>query len=345
MTWTLWAAAVVTALAVWALVKRWETRLVLIGAGLVMCCLSLTPMTALNQFAKSMTQGSLIMAICTSLGFAGVISHTKCDVHLVTMLTRPLKKLGLFVLPACMAVVSLVGVAVPSGAGLVAAVGPTIIPILMRSGFKPAVACAAIWSSLLPAYYNPGVSHNVFLAKMAGLDVVPFIELSGVKILALGLLSIVLVTVTALVFHDYEKGRDFSPEGAEVAGDGLRVNVLYALMPLVPVMILLLGNTVLPAMKMGVAQAMLIGTIAALVVTRTNPEAASKAFFNGMGKGYGNIIGIIIAAGVFASGLRACGVVDAFVNYLTHVNEIARVGAAVGPFLLGIFTGSGVWLA
>lgn len=83
------------------------------------------------------------------------------------------------------------------------------------------------------------------------------------------------------------------------------------------------------------------GTIAALVVTRTNPEAASKAFFNGMGKGYGNIIGIIIAAGVFASGLRACGVVDAVVNYLTHASEIARVGAAVGPFLLGIFTGSG----
>ncbi len=340
MTWTLWAAALVTAGAVWALVKRCETRLVLIGAGLLMCCLSMTPMTALNQFAKSMTQGSLIMAICTSLGFAGVISYTKCDVHLVTMLTRPLKKLGLFVLPACMAVVSLVGVAVPSGAGLVAAVGPTIIPILMRSGFKPAVACAAIWSSLLPAYYNPGVSHNVFLAKMAGLDVVPFIELSGLKILALGLLSIVLVTVTAIVFHDYEKGRDFSPAGS-AAADDLRVNVLYALMPLVPVVILLLGNTAIPAMKMGVAQAMLIGTIAALVVTRTNPEAASKAFFNGMGKGYGSIIGIIIAAGVFASGLRACGVVDTFVNYLTHANEIARVGAAVGPFLLGIFTGSG----
>lgn len=341
MTWTILAAAAVTVGAVWALVKRCETRLVLIGAGLVMCCLSLEPMTALNQFAKSMTQSALIMAICASLGFAGVISFTKCDVHLVTMLTRPLRKLGLLVLPACMAVTSLVCVAVPSGAGLVAAVGPTIIPILLRSGFKPAVACAAVWSSLLPAYYNPGVSHNVFLAKMAGLDVVPFIELSGWKILALSVLAIALVTLTALLFHDYEKGRDFSTKEPSDADDTLKVNPIYALIPLVPVVVLLLGNTVVPVLKMGVAQAMLIGTIAALLVTRANPQKAVRSFFDGMGKGYGNIIGIIIAAGVFAAGLRACGVVDAFVSYLTHANEVARLGAAVGPFILGVLTGSG----
>lgn len=341
MTWTVIAALIVTCVAVVALIKRFETRLVLIAAGLAMCCLSLQPMVALNQFAKSMTQSSLIMAICSALGFAAVISATKCDVHLVTMLTRPLKKLGIVVLPACMVICGIVAVAVPSGAGLVAAVGPTVIPILLKAGFKPATACAAVWASLIPAYYNPGVSHNVFLAKMAGMEVMSFIELSIVPLLVLSIVSIVSVTITAVVYGDYEKGVDQSAVGESVAEQLEHVNPIYAVVPLLPVVLLVLGNTCVPVLKMGVAQAMVIGAIVALVVTRTDPQSASKTFFNGMGKGYGNILGIIIAAGVFAAGLRACGVVDLFVGYLTEANEVARLGALIGPFLLGAITGSG----
>lgn len=32
--------------------------------------------------------------------------------------------------------------------------------------------------------------------------------------------------------------------------------------------------------------------------------------------------------------------IDLFVGYLTHVNEAARLGAALGPFVMGILTGS-----
>ena len=55
-----WIAMLVIAITVYALVKRYETRLVLFTAGLVMCLISLDPMAALNQFAKSMTTGNLI---------------------------------------------------------------------------------------------------------------------------------------------------------------------------------------------------------------------------------------------------------------------------------------------
>ena len=71
------------------------------------------------------------------MGFASVVSLTKCDVHLVALLTKPLKKLGLMLLPACMLVVSLISIAIPSTSGLVAAVGPTIIPLMVRAGFHP----------------------------------------------------------------------------------------------------------------------------------------------------------------------------------------------------------------
>lgn len=92
MTISTWLALVVVVLTVVALVKRYESRLVLLCAGFLMAFISLKPMMAFQQFDKSMTNGGLIVAICSAIGFAAVISYTKCDVHLVTLLTRPLKK-------------------------------------------------------------------------------------------------------------------------------------------------------------------------------------------------------------------------------------------------------------
>ena len=62
MTVTSWIALAVVAVTVWALIKRYETRLVLITACLFLACISFTPMQALNAFAKSMTNSGLIMA-------------------------------------------------------------------------------------------------------------------------------------------------------------------------------------------------------------------------------------------------------------------------------------------
>ncbi len=117
MTWTCWAAVVIVILTVAALVKRYETRLVLIAAGLLMTCLALEPMQALNAFAKSMTNGGLIMAICSAMGFAYVVQMTKCDVHLVKLLAAPLSKLGWFLIPCTTAITYFICIAIPSAAG------------------------------------------------------------------------------------------------------------------------------------------------------------------------------------------------------------------------------------
>ena len=118
-------------------------------------------------------------------------------------------------------------------------------------------------------------------------------------------------------------------------------NIVWAVAPLVPVVLLICFSIWAPQLKMSVATAMLLGAVYALAVTRTNPEELTRRFFDGMGKGYANILGIIIAAGVFAAGLRAAGVIDAFINFLTGAQEIARLGGSIGPFALALMTGSG----
>ena len=216
-----------------------------------------------------------------------------------------------------------------------------MIPILVRAGFRPSLAAAAVGACLMPAYFNPGVSHNPFIAKLAGMEVIDFIGAHGMMTLSLSIASIVLMTVMCLVYGDFKKEGfgEFKTEGASQLPEN--PNILFALAPLVPVVLLVVFSLWVPGVKISVATAMLIGMIYALVVTRSDPQTVTKKFFDGMGKGYANIMGIIIAAGVFAAGLRACGVIDLFVEFLKNSNEIAKIGGSVGPFILGVLTGSG----
>ena len=328
---------------IYALIKRYETRFVLLAAGFAMALFSLKPMIAFQQFDASMTKSSLIIAICSAMGFAATISLTKCDVHLVALLTRPLRKLGVFLLPACMVVTSFCAIAIPSTAGLCAAVGPSLIPILIRAGFKPAIAAAAIVCSTTPALFNPGVAHNVFVAKLADMEVMAFITKFFMPLAGFSIAIIVGLTIICFLYRDYKKPINTDTEVAqekEVSNLPAKVNLFYAIAPLIPVAILLYVS-LYTTMKMSVATAMLIGTAYALVITRSNPAEVTKKFFDGMGKGYGNILGIIIAAGVFAAGLKAAGVVDMLVEALTSANHLAKIGGAFGPYLMGVLTGSG----
>lgn len=341
MTWTAWAAVLIVILTVVALIKRYETRLVLFSSGLLMTCLALDPMQALNAFAKSMTNGGLIMAICSAMGFAFVVQMTKCDVHLVKLLAAPLSKIGLFLIPAAGIITYFICIAIPSAAGCAAAVGPTMIPLLRRAGVSPQGTAAAILSGTFGSMLSPGLSHNAYVAKMANLEVIETIGVHMNYTLICGAISVIGVTVMCLLFGDYKKGSGASCAEEAAESEIGSVNPLKALAPIVPVLILVIGNMWLPLIKMGVAQAMVVGVIYTLLVSLAEPQAVSKRFFAGMGNGYGEVLGIIIAAGVFAAGLKASGLIGVFIETLRTSNEIARWGGSLGPFVMGIMTGSG----
>lgn len=347
MTWTIWMAGLVVLLTIAALIKRYETRLVLFTAGMVMALAALAPNVALGSFVANMTNKSLITAICSSMGFAAVIAITRCDVHFVSLMVKPLGKLGIFLLPFCMIIASFVAIAIPSAAGCAAALGPTMIPLMVRAGFKPAIAGAAIIGSIIPSAMSPGSSHNVWVAKISNMEVMDLIVQFAPRILVLCALNIIMVTAMIFVFRDYKKRSADDPEGVlEVASDARgelpdRPNILMALAPVLPIIILFLGATALPILKMSIAEAMIYGVIYTLVVSCADPQKVTKEFFGGMGKGYANIMGIIIAAGCFAGGLRAAGVIDALIETLKNSKEIASYAANFGPFIMGVLTGSG----
>ncbi len=340
-----WLAIAVILVTVYALVKRMETRLVLFTAGFVLCLCSLNPMAALNSFAKSMTNASLVMAICSSMGFAFIAKFTESDRCLVHYLATPIRGLGVFLIPVVTALTFCINIAIPSAAGCSAAVGSTLIPVMLRAGIKPAMAAAAVMGGTIGSYLSPGTSHNAYVANMAGMEVMDFIAYHSMFSLMAGAFLVVGLLIVAIVLGDHKGDKNAEAHVTQNANDGFKPSLIKAIMPIVPITILVVGNVWVPAMKMGVAQAMVLGAVITLAVAfaidRTNPQEFSKKFFAGMGNGYAEVMGIIIAAGVFAAGLRATGLIDTFVDVLKHSNDIARWGGSIGPWFMGTITGSG----
>lgn len=335
---------------IYLLIKKYETRTVLIGVGLVMAILTLNPMEALNAFAKSMTSGGLIMAICSSMGFAYVMKFTECDTHLVNLLTKPLSGLKFLLIPIATMLTFFINIAIPSAAGCAAAVGATLIPVLRAAGVHPAMAGASILAGTFGSMMSPGSSHSAMISEMSGLTITE-VNLSHAPYTTIaGLIGAVTLTIIAIILKDYGQTHRDNYLQEQAAADTQaagRVNPLYALAPLIPLIILVIGGTALqqtPGLewtKMGVPQAMLIGAIYGLIVTRTAPAKITNEFFNGMGNSYANVLGIIIAASVFVAGLKSTGAIDSAIEFLKHSNHFVRWGATVGPFLMGVITGSG----
>lgn len=160
MSVTAWIAVLAIFVTIAALIKKCEVRVTLLTAGIFLCLISLHPMSAFDQFAKMMTSTTLVQAITAAMGFAFLVSYCKADLHLVTLLTKPLKALGIFLIPACTIVTLIINTAIPSAAGCAAAVGATLIPVMIRSGIKPVGAGAAILAGTIGSFLNPGSPHQ-----------------------------------------------------------------------------------------------------------------------------------------------------------------------------------------
>lgn len=323
---------------IYFLIKRYDARFVLLASGIIMACFAGTPMASLNAFAKNMTNSGLIQAVCSVMGFAMVMRYTECDKHLINFMASGLSKVRPILIPGVVLATYAVNVALPSAAGTAAAAGAIFVPLLMSAGVHPAMAGAAVKCGTYGSMLNPGLAHNPFVAKIAGVGVMDVIAFHFKANIASLITAAILITLIAYYKKEH---KGYEAEGLEVV-KSFKVNLLYALMPIFPIVILILGATkVVPALKMDVPEAMIIGSLASLLVTRKNPIKLSNAFFDGMGKAYGEILGIIIAAGVFVSGLTAMGLVKAFTTAMLSNPAIVKICAAVGPFILGLVVGSG----
>ena len=113
----IWIGVLIVLLTFAAIVKRYETRLVLFAAGLAMAAAAGKPLAAFDAFAKAMVNEGLVTTICTVMGFSYVMKLTGCDSHLVQCLTGALTRVKFLLIPGAVVLTWLLNIALPSTAG------------------------------------------------------------------------------------------------------------------------------------------------------------------------------------------------------------------------------------
>jgi DcuC family C4-dicarboxylate transporter len=335
----IWLGGLIVLLTFAAIIKKYETRMVLFLSGLLMAILSGKPQEAITAFQAAMINGGLVPTICTVMGFAFVMRLTKCDSHLVHFLASPLTKFRAVLIPGAVLVTWVINTALPSAAGCAAAVGAILIPALMAAGVHPAMAASAVLAGTWGSVISPGNSHNPFVAKLANVDVMTVIAtLSSTALVTVAVVAVGL-TITAFVRKETQ---GYTSEVTLSDKDEFKVNFIKAIVPMVPLILLILGSKQLQVIpEVTVPQAMIFGAILGFVVTWQNPQEITKQFFNGMGDAYGNVIGIIIAAAVFTKGMELIGLTGSLIAVMKNSQSIAKIAATFGPFIVAILSGSG----
>jgi DcuC family C4-dicarboxylate transporter len=339
----IWLGGLIVIMTFYAIIKRWETRMVLFVSGVVMAATSGKMAGAIEAFTKAMVNESLVPVICSVMGFAFVMKYTNCDKHMVQFLAGSITRMRLILIPATVMVTFAINIALPSAAGCSAAVGAILIPTLIRAGIHPAIAGSAVLAGTYGGVLSPGSAHPPFIGKLANIDVMSVIAGHTMAAIICGLIGAVSLMVVAIVRKEhqgYVQTADGVPD--EHIEEKFDLSYIKAIVPIVPLVLLILGSKQLHILPLvSVPEAMLFGTALGLIVCRSNPQEITKQFFNGMGQAYGNVIGIIIAAAVFTKGMELIGLTGALIEVMKHSEQIARVAAAFGPMIIAILCGSG----
>jgi DcuC family C4-dicarboxylate transporter len=352
------AAALIIAAAIYLMARRVDVRLVLLGAGLAMALLAGRPLAIADTFTRAMVT-AMVAPICASMGFAALMHATGCDTHLVHALLAPVRRLEWLVVPGGILAAYLVNVAVPSQASTAAALGPILVPLLLASGRSPAVAGAALvlGASFGGDLLNPGAQD---VQAVAGTSPDIPAALLSARVIPASLAGILVATLIFTLLHG--RRRFQAPVEAPlvpppVDPPALRLNPLKAVIPLVPIALLLAGYAGFEPLAwliatppgeewrplagaLPVVRAMLIGALLAVLVAWREVLALSKAFFDGMGAAYASIISLTITAQCFGAGVALIGLADALLRAASASNALIPLSAGF-PWALATLSGSG----
>nr|WP_092074906.1 C4-dicarboxylate transporter DcuC [Dendrosporobacter quercicolus]NSL49806.1 C4-dicarboxylate transporter DcuC [Dendrosporobacter quercicolus DSM 1736]SDN20302.1 C4-dicarboxylate transporter, DcuC family [Dendrosporobacter quercicolus] len=322
------------------IIKNYETRLVLILSGVIMAALGGNIVSSVNAFVKEFTNSGLVPTICIVMGFSYVMDYTGCSKHLVAFLTNLLKKVPLIIIPGSVLVTFFLNIAIPSAAGVAAAVGTLLIPTLLAVGVRPAMAASAVFLGTWGSVMSPGLMFNPQVAEMAGVDVMTVIATFSKQVLLAALAAALILMVIAHIKKEGVGSQRLGDEIVESAS--IKINYLFALIPVLPIVLLVLGSKQVQLIpEFTVPQAMLLGTALGFVVTRKHFGDMTKQFFRGVGDGFCDVVGIIAAAAMFIQGMQVIGLTDALLDMMKGSQQIAKFTAAFGPFIIAAISGTG----
>lgn len=279
----------------------------------------------------STTLGGLGLSIMAMGGFARYMDTLHAGSALYAVVGGPLKYIRSPYILACMGfvVTQIIGMAIPSASGLALMLMVTLYPVLIRAGVTRMTAVCIIAASRFFGL-GPGSANCMLAARTSGIEWAEYFLGWQMKIYFPLLICMLVAQYFTQKYWDKREGIDegyqaLQEQFKKEAAQELPVPKLYAILPIVPLVILLVFNPVVIgrwgiSIKVGVPAAIVLSVLTAmafeLIRTRKVLEVLGgmKAFFEGMAKQFAVVVALIVAGQVFGKGLIAIGAVDSLIS-------------------------------
>ena len=365
-----WFPGVVAVLAVAAavalVVKGWDVRLVLLSAALVIAAAAGDVPVVVREFLATFSNEMFVVPICTAMGFAYVLKHTGCERHLVLLLVKPLRSVRGLLVPGVVAVGSLVNIPLVSQTSTAVCLGAVVVPLMRAAGYSMATigACLLLGASVGGELLNPGAPE---LLTVAALTKVPTTVQASRYLPPLVFTQLAVATAVFWAMSVWWERKALvlpSPARGEGQEKVARINLLKALVPLVPLVLLFAAappfnaidvpdKWVAPLTADGtrdletyrsrlIGLAMLVGVLVAAAVTPDKARDCVKEFFAGAGYGFTNVVSLIVTATCFGAAIKAAGVARLLGALIARAPDLMQPLAAFVPLAFAAISGSGM---
>ncbi len=372
MTVPIIAAAIITIIVGYLLMKRYPVHMLLLLAGLLIIAIAIvcgvtnilpkgTKSTGfiwfdLVELIHAITKKQLVgvgLIIMACGGFAGYMSQIGASNALVNICAEPLRRLKspYLVLALAYLIGQSINLVIVSAAGLVMLLMVAFYPILTRVGVSKASAASAIVLCTGIAA-GPLFGTQQLASKIAGLDsMVYFVNWQLVAAFPAYIACAIALYFSQKYFDT--KNSDILEEAQESKQQTPReCPRWYAIFPFVPIVLLFVFSKFgISGIKLGTTTALmltwLIVALIELIRLRDVRQVFTDCtvFFKKMGALFGGVVALVICAEVFASGLRISGLINAVISGakgmgLDVVGMTGVLSGLVG--LVTFLTGSGV---
>lgn len=289
--------------------------------------------------------GMMIMMLC---GFAAYMTKIGANDMVVKMASKPLQfiKSPYVLMVATYFVACLMSLAVSSATGLGVLLMATLFPLMVNMGISRGAA-AAICASPAAIILSPTSGDVVVAAEASSMELIDFAFKTTLPISIVAIIGMAAAHFFWQRYLDDKEG--IVHEKLDVSELEVDAPKFFCILPFTPIIgVLLFSGKLLPELHINTILVICM-FLASLIELARHRDAkvvfdGLDAAYQGMAEAFSSVVMLLIAAGVFAQGLKSVG----FIDNLLHLAEVAGAGGIFLMVLLvaitaiaAITTGSG----
>lgn len=274
--------------------------------------------------------GLIIMSVA---GFAAYMKHINASAKLAYLANKPLGKIKnkYLVLSGTFVVGMALKIVISSYAGLLILLLACIYPVLLALGIRPITAASVL--SLIALDYGPKDGNSINMADMVGekdnvvglfLDYQLYVVIAYVVVIAL------LIPFYYAYMDKRDKAKGINNEEVEIPEIvNPKCPTFYIFLPWLPIVFLF--SAYFMGIKLDVITANFISIALVFIIEFIRHKDAKKlgedmvVILRAMAEIFVTVVAIIVAAGIFAEGIKALGGIGIIANAVSNMGTSAII--------------------